>query len=55
MRDGHRIQNSKLLQVAYNYCIYKQSLSSLLCDHWTFLEPVQIVFLTEKIVRAIVK
>lgn len=27
MWDSHQIQNSKLLQVPYNYCIYKQSLA----------------------------
>lgn len=35
MQDSHGIQNSKLLQVAYNYCIYKHSLE--LCDH---LDPL---------------
>lgn len=55
MQDGHRIQNSKLLQVVYNYYIYKQSLARCYVIIGNSSAPVQIVFLKEKIVWAIVK
>lgn len=55
MQDSHQIQNSKLLQVVYNYCIYKQSLACCYVIIGNSSTAVQIVFLKEKIVWAIVK
>lgn len=55
MRDGHRIQNSKLLQVAYNDCIYKQSLARCYVIIGNSSDRYRLYFVPRKIVWVIVK
>ena len=47
MWDGHPFRSSKLLQVAFNYCIYKQTWAHCYVIIGNSSTPVQIVFLTE--------